>query len=95
VNPADEVSLLRTINLPPRGIGASSIEVLMKVAVDRGVPLWTVLPEAPQNGTIPAWRAGAHQECCNEPRAACRRAGTLATIARDLRRAGAGGTAPR
>jgi DNA helicase-2/ATP-dependent DNA helicase PcrA len=51
-NPADEVSLLRTINLPPRGIGASSIEVLMKVAVDRGVPLWAVLPEAPQNGDL-------------------------------------------
>ena len=51
-NPADEVSLLRTINLPPRGIGASSIEVLMKVAVDRGLPLWAVLPEAPQNGDL-------------------------------------------
>ncbi len=52
-NPADEVSLLRVINLPPRGIGAGSIEVLMKDAVSRGVPLWAVLPEAPQNGDLP------------------------------------------
>jgi DNA helicase-2/ATP-dependent DNA helicase PcrA len=51
-NPSDEVSLLRTINLPPRGIGASTIDVLMKVAVARGVPLWAVLPEAPANGDI-------------------------------------------
>ena len=52
-NPNDEVSLLRVINLPPRGIGAGSIETLIKVAVERGVPLWQVLPEAPQNGDLP------------------------------------------
>jgi DNA helicase-2/ATP-dependent DNA helicase PcrA len=52
-NPIDEVSLLRVINLPPRGIGAGSIEVLLKVAIDRGVPLWTVLPEAVTNGDLP------------------------------------------
>jgi DNA helicase-2/ATP-dependent DNA helicase PcrA len=51
-NPNDEVSLLRIINLPPRGIGAGTIETLLKVAVDRGAPLWSVLPEAPQNGDI-------------------------------------------
>ncbi len=51
-NPNDEVSLLRVINLPPRGIGAGTIETLLKVAVDRGAPLWSVLPEAPQNGDI-------------------------------------------
>jgi DNA helicase-2/ATP-dependent DNA helicase PcrA len=51
-NPNDEVSLLRVINLPPRGIGAGTIEALLKVAVDRGAPLWSVLPEAPQNGDI-------------------------------------------
>ncbi len=52
-NPNDEVSLLRVINLPPRGIGAGSVEVLVKVAVERGLPLWAVLPEAPQNGDLP------------------------------------------
>jgi DNA helicase-2/ATP-dependent DNA helicase PcrA len=51
-NPLDEVSLLRVINTPPRGIGAGSVEVLMKVAVERGQPLWHVLPEAPHNGDL-------------------------------------------
>jgi DNA helicase-2/ATP-dependent DNA helicase PcrA len=51
-NPSDEVSLLRVINLPPRGIGASSIETLVKVAVERGQPLWAVLPEALTNGDL-------------------------------------------
>ncbi len=45
-NPSDEVALLRVINTPPRGIGASTVEVLMRRAVDQGVPLWTVLPQA-------------------------------------------------
>jgi DNA helicase-2/ATP-dependent DNA helicase PcrA len=52
-NPSDEVSLLRVINLPPRGIGASSIERLVKDAVERGVPLWQVLPDAPQHPDLP------------------------------------------
>ncbi|HEY3494881.1 MAG TPA: UvrD-helicase domain-containing protein [Polyangiaceae bacterium] len=51
-NPQDEVSLLRVINTPPRGIGAGSVEVLVKVAVERGLPLWSVLPEAPLNGDL-------------------------------------------
>jgi DNA helicase-2/ATP-dependent DNA helicase PcrA len=45
-NPLDEVSLLRIVNTPTRGIGASTIEALLKVAVEAGQPLWGVLPEA-------------------------------------------------
>jgi DNA helicase-2/ATP-dependent DNA helicase PcrA len=52
-NPSDEVSLLRVINTPARGIGASTVEVLMRVAVTAGKPLWQILPEAAQNGDIP------------------------------------------
>jgi DNA helicase-2/ATP-dependent DNA helicase PcrA len=51
-NPADEVSLLRVINTPARGIGASTIEVMMQIAVTRGLPLWQILPEASASGEI-------------------------------------------
>jgi DNA helicase-2/ATP-dependent DNA helicase PcrA len=45
-NPSDEVSLLRVINTPARGIGPGSVEILMRRAVSRGVALWAVLPTA-------------------------------------------------
>lgn len=52
-NPADEVSLLRVINTPPRGIGASTVEVLMQIAVVAGQPLWAILPQASAHEDIP------------------------------------------
>ncbi|MET0791276.1 MAG: UvrD-helicase domain-containing protein [Polyangiaceae bacterium] len=52
-NPNDEVSLLRVINTPARGIGAGTIETLMQVAVVEGKPLWQILPQASANGDIP------------------------------------------
>ena len=45
-NPLDEVPLLRIINTPSRGIGASTIEILMKFAVSESQSLWAVLPKA-------------------------------------------------
>ncbi len=43
--PDDEVSLLRIINTPPRGIGASSVEKLLAAAVGRGKPLWSIVDD--------------------------------------------------
>ena len=45
-NPADEVSLLRIINTPVRGIGEASIEKLLSRAVKSGRKIWDVIPEA-------------------------------------------------
>jgi len=43
VNPADEVALLRIINTPPRGIGATSIDRLTALALGQGCTLVEVL----------------------------------------------------
>lgn len=42
-NPADSVSLLRVINVPPRGIGAKALESLQTVAESNGLPMSAVL----------------------------------------------------
>jgi DNA helicase-2/ATP-dependent DNA helicase PcrA len=49
-HPSDEVSLLRIINLPARGISQTTVKRLMEEAIRRGRPLWEVLPDA---GTLP------------------------------------------
>lgn len=38
-NPADELSLLRVINTPPRGVGATSVEKALGIAAQKGLPL--------------------------------------------------------
>jgi DNA helicase-2/ATP-dependent DNA helicase PcrA len=43
VSPQDETSLLRIINMPPRGIGQKAVEWLMQQAVSQGQPVWAVM----------------------------------------------------
>ena len=50
--PSDEASLLRIINTPPRGIGATTIENLVSLAVSHGTSVWDALPHAFANGTL-------------------------------------------
>ncbi len=45
-HPADEVSLRRIINVPARGIGPTTVKRLLEEAVERGKPIWDVLPGA-------------------------------------------------
>jgi DNA helicase-2/ATP-dependent DNA helicase PcrA len=52
-NPADEVSLLRIINTPRRGISDPVVETLLKRAVAAGSSLWAELPAAVTDGGVP------------------------------------------
>ncbi|HOP40383.1 MAG TPA: UvrD-helicase domain-containing protein [Geobacteraceae bacterium] len=45
-NPADEVSLKRIINTPPRGIGGVTFDKVADLAVNRGIPFVRALREA-------------------------------------------------
>lgn len=62
--PDDEVSLLRIINTPPRGLGGKSIENLTKEAVAQGKPLWQVMQQQRVVATLP----DAAQRACAELR---------------------------
>ena len=51
-HPADEVSLLRIINTPARGIGTGTVETLLKKAVQMGRSVWDILPTVQNDGDI-------------------------------------------
>ncbi len=46
LNPADELSLARIVNVPTRGIGRTTWEALASRAARDGVPVWTVMAGA-------------------------------------------------
>jgi len=54
VHPTDEVSLLRIINTPARGIGNSTVEKLLARAVSQGTSLWNIIPDAVRAGDLNA-----------------------------------------
>ena len=45
-NPADDLRLVRIINNPPRGIGATTVERAQAIAAQSGVSLWAVTSHA-------------------------------------------------
>ncbi len=51
-NPADTVSLLRVINTPRRGIGRTTIENILAMAQELGVPLWDILSDETSVNTV-------------------------------------------
>ena len=51
-NPADTVSLLRIINTPRRGIGQATINSLVSVAQEMGVPLWEIVSDETSVNTL-------------------------------------------
>jgi DNA helicase-2/ATP-dependent DNA helicase PcrA len=60
-NPHDEVSLLRVINIPARGIGQTTVSRLTEEAVTRGKPMWDVLSQASKLGVSGAAARGIQQ----------------------------------
>ncbi len=60
-NPQDEVSLLRIINVPTRGIGDAAMDKLLNEAVKSGRTIWSVAPELVATKTISAKTYGAVQ----------------------------------
>ncbi len=53
-NPDDSIALLRAINTPARGIGKTTVEVLERLALETGLPLWSALGEAIERQLLPA-----------------------------------------
>ncbi len=59
VMPRDETALLRIINMPPRGIGARTVETLMATAVEQGKRVWDVATSDKLDEVVPAKPAAA------------------------------------
>ncbi len=54
VNSRDPVPLRRVLNVPPRGIGAKTVEELERLAASRGLSLWEALGAAVDDALLPA-----------------------------------------
>jgi len=60
--PADEMSMLRIINTPARGIGESTVEKILSKAVKQKVRFWDIAAHAAREADIPKGAAGALQQ---------------------------------
>ena len=50
-HPEDDVALLRMLNVPPRGIGSASVELLRQTAARDGLPFWRAIESHISNGS--------------------------------------------
>lgn len=61
-NPADEVSLLRIVNTPARGIGDTTLDRVQALAVERGLSVLDALRIAPEHLKLATRTSGALQK---------------------------------
>ena len=52
--PDDELALLRIINIPPRGMGAASVDKLLKKAVAESSSVWKVMHDSTMVNNLPS-----------------------------------------
>lgn len=85
-SPIDEVSLLRVINTPPRGIGEKTVETLMKAAVAAGKPVGKMLegPDRPELGDQAAAAVGRFVQLIAKYRDKFAEKRDLAEVVREL-----------
>lgn len=57
-SPDDELALLRVINVPPRGMGATSVDKLLKRAVAESSSVWKVMQDRGMVASLPATAQG-------------------------------------
>ena len=56
LHPEDDIALLRVLNVPPRGIGKTTVMALRARTQELGVPLWDALGPKQEAGARPALR---------------------------------------
>jgi DNA helicase-2/ATP-dependent DNA helicase PcrA len=57
-SPEDELALLRVINVPPRGLGAGSVDKLLKEAVSRSSSVWQIMHDSEFVSALPTAAQG-------------------------------------
>ncbi len=85
-SPQDEVSLLRIINTPPRGLGPKAVEAVLSHAVKQGQPVWSTLSKQLHELSLPPAASKGAQALValiDEYRGRMEK-GPLADVARDL-----------
>ena len=53
-NPADPIALRRILNVPPRGIGARTVEEVERAAAERSISAWDALSAVDDEALLPA-----------------------------------------